>query len=297
MKRNSNNSKGVDNIEQEAPPSKRTKCNKTAKVKKWDETYLKYGFFLSDDQIPNVASQPECLICCKRLSNSALVPAKLQRHLEANHAAYETKTISFFKHMKSSVCKQKDSFLGAIKTDRDLLLTSYRLSHHILKTKKPFTLGKEVIKPALQIMAEQLLDKETERKFQYIPLSDTTVSRRGFYMAEDLLEQLLCKIGKVSCYGLQLDESTDIGRRAQLLLFIRIPDTDSYNIVDEYLCCLNLEVNTSAEQVFSKLNEFMTEKQIPWEKCCSLTTDGAAVMTGSFSGVGACVKAVDTNCI
>ena len=87
VKQNSNNSEGVDSIGQEAPPSKRTKCNKTSKVKKWDETYLKYGFFLPDDQIPNVAPQPECLICCKRLSNSALVPAKLQRH-------FETKTIS-----------------------------------------------------------------------------------------------------------------------------------------------------------------------------------------------------------
>ena len=41
----------------------------------------------------------------------------------------------------------------------------------------------------------------------------------------------------------------------------------------------------------------MTEKQIPWEKCCSLTTDGAAVITGHFSGVGARVKAIATNCI
>ena len=41
----------------------------------------------------------------------------------------------------------------------------------------------------------------------------------------------------------------------------------------------------------------MTEKQIPWEKCCFLTTDGAAVITGHFSGVGARVKAVATNCI
>ena len=260
VKRNSNKSEGVNSIEQEAPPSKRTKCNETAKVRKWDKTYLKYGFFLPEDQIPNVAPQPECLIYCKRLSNSVLVLATLQRHLEANHAVYETKTISFFKHMKSSVCKQKDSFLGAVKTKQNLLLTSYRLSHHILKTKKPFTLGEEVIEPALQIVAEQLLNKETERKFQNIPLSDTTVSRRGFHMAKDLLEQLLCKIGKVSCYGLQLNESTDIGRRAQLLVFIRIPDTDSYNTVDEHLCCLDLELNTSAEQVFSKLNEFMTEK-------------------------------------
>ena len=270
---------------------------KLSKLEKWDKTYLKYGFFLPDDQMPNVTPQPECLICFKRLSNSSLVSAKLQKHLEANQAAYESKTILFFKHKKSSACKRKDSFLGAVKTDQDLLLTSYKLLHDILKTKKPFTLGEKVIKPALQIVAEQLVDKKIEQKFQNIPLFDTTVSRRRFHMAEDLLEQLLCKIGKFSCYGLQLDESTDIGRRAQLLVFIRIPDTDSYNIVDRYLCFLDLEVNTSAEQVFSKLNEFMTEKQIPWEKCCSLTTDGAAVMTGHFSGVGARVKAVATNCI
>ena len=90
---------------------------KLPKLKKGDEAYLKYGFFMPDDQIPNVAPHPECLICCKRLSNSALVPTKLQRHLEDNHAAYGTKTISFFKHMKSSVCKRNDSFLGAVKTD------------------------------------------------------------------------------------------------------------------------------------------------------------------------------------
>ena len=41
----------------------------------------------------------------------------------------------------------------------------------------------------------------------------------------------------------------------------------------------------------------MTEKQIPWEKCCFLTTDGATVITGYFLGVGARVKAVVTNCI
>ena len=36
-------------------------------------------------------------------------------------------TISYFNQMKRSVHKQKDSFLGAVKTNPDLLLTSYRL--------------------------------------------------------------------------------------------------------------------------------------------------------------------------
>jgi len=60
VKRNHNN--GVDGNEQcssnvkEAPNPKRTKCNSIAKVRKWYDTYLRYGFFLPDDQIPNVAA-------------------------------------------------------------------------------------------------------------------------------------------------------------------------------------------------------------------------------------------------
>jgi len=53
MKRNSNNSEGVDVNEQcssnviEAPDPKRTKCNSSAKVRKWDDAYLRYGFFFA----------------------------------------------------------------------------------------------------------------------------------------------------------------------------------------------------------------------------------------------------------
>jgi len=54
VKRNNNNSEGVDGNEQrssnvkEAPHPKRTKCNSIAKVRKWDDTYFRYGFFLPD---------------------------------------------------------------------------------------------------------------------------------------------------------------------------------------------------------------------------------------------------------
>jgi len=70
-----------------------TKCNSSGKVRKWVNTYLRYRFFSPDDQILNVAPQPKCLICCYRLSNSVLAPAKLQRHLETNHPAYVTNTV------------------------------------------------------------------------------------------------------------------------------------------------------------------------------------------------------------
>jgi len=61
VKRNNNNSEGVDGNEQcssnvkEAHDPKRTKCNSIAKIRKSDDTYFRYGFFLPDDQILNVA--------------------------------------------------------------------------------------------------------------------------------------------------------------------------------------------------------------------------------------------------
>jgi len=67
VKRN-NNSEGVDGNEQcssnvkEAPNPNRTKCNSTAKVRKWDDTHLRYGFFLGNFEcsrcIPEMQEQP-----------------------------------------------------------------------------------------------------------------------------------------------------------------------------------------------------------------------------------------------
>jgi len=63
VKRNNNNSEGVDGNEQfssnvkEAPDPKRTKCNSIARIRKWKDTYLTCGFFLPDDQIVNVAAK------------------------------------------------------------------------------------------------------------------------------------------------------------------------------------------------------------------------------------------------
>ena len=97
--------------------------------------------------------------------------------------------------MITSVHKQKHFFLGTVKTDQDLLLTSHQMSQHIIKTNKHFTLAKEEIKPVLQSIAEQLLDKETECKLQNITklVFNIAVSRR-FHMTKDLLEHFNIKL-------------------------------------------------------------------------------------------------------
>jgi len=68
VKRNNNNSEGVDGKEQcssnviEASDPQRTNCNSTAKVRKWDDAHLRYGFFLGNFEcskyIPEMQQKP-----------------------------------------------------------------------------------------------------------------------------------------------------------------------------------------------------------------------------------------------
>jgi len=58
VKRNNNSSECVDGNEQcrpssnvkEVPNPKRTKCNTIAKVRQWDDTYFRCGFFLPNSE-------------------------------------------------------------------------------------------------------------------------------------------------------------------------------------------------------------------------------------------------------
>ena len=71
VKRNNNNSEGVDGYQQcssnaiEAPEPKRTKCNSVAKVRKWDDTYLTYGSFLWNSEcsryVPEMQEQHQSI--------------------------------------------------------------------------------------------------------------------------------------------------------------------------------------------------------------------------------------------
>jgi len=73
VKRNNNNSECVDGKEQcssnvkEASDPQRTKYTSTVKVRKWDDTHLRYGFFLRNSECSTYApemQQPSHYISC-----------------------------------------------------------------------------------------------------------------------------------------------------------------------------------------------------------------------------------------
>ena len=94
-----------------------------------------------------------------------------------------------------------------------------------------------------------------------------------------------------------MDETTDVVSQAQLIVFCRFADTACEKITEHYLFCKPLGVETTANAIFGTLDEYIKEKGLSWEKCKSVTTDGAAAMTGSINGVVKKFKEVSPECV
>ena len=69
-----------------------------AKSRKFSESYLKMGF---TSVLDNGKEKPQCVLCCSVLSNEAMKPSKLKRHLQQKHPAHVEKDLDFFKNKNS----------------------------------------------------------------------------------------------------------------------------------------------------------------------------------------------------
>ena len=111
-------------------------------------------------------------------------------------------------------------------------------------------------------------------------------------IAVSLKEIVLAKLRLAPCFGLQLDEATDISNKAQLIVYVRFPSIERMKIVDRYLFCFPISIETTALSVFSKLDNYFSEHEVMLSKFNSVSTDGARAMVGVRSGVVALIKQV-----
>ena len=70
-------------------------------------------------------------------------------------------------------------------------------------------------------MSELVHGKKYGDEIRKIPLSNDTVARRIAEISEDQLQQLITRLKKSQKFAIQLDETTDVSRNAQLLLSLR----------------------------------------------------------------------------
>ena len=88
-----------------------------------------------------------------------------------------------------------------------------------------------------------------------IPLSDNTIHRRIQDMSGNIECNLKSEILKHKLFALQVDESTDITGKAQLLVLVRFINDEA--IVEDFLCCKELSWTTKGQDVLDVLNSYL----------------------------------------
>lgn len=270
------------------PNSTKISVKPTAKSRKYNSDYLEMGFtFTGPEQQP----KPQCVICYESLSNECMKPAKLRRHLETKHPEYKSKSLDFFKNKLGELKRSRkniNNHYGA-NVNENATLASYEVSQLVAKCGKNHTIAEDIILPSAIILCKRMLGDEAARIISTVPLSNNTVQRRISDMANNIEDTLMVRLSKSDMFAIQLDESTDISKKAIMLVFVRYLLEDQ--IFEDFLFSCEL-LQTRAEDIFTALNDFFNKHDITWTKCVGLSTDGAKSMAGHKTGLQARVKAV-----
>ena len=158
---------------------------------------------------------------------------------------------------------------------------SFAVAWKIARAKAPHTAGENLIKPGSVEMARIMYGDAVANKLEMVPLSNDTMKRRIKELSRNVLQQTIAAIRHCERFSLQLDETTDIGSDAQLMVFVRYFDTNDF--VEQFLFCRPLAKNTT-EEIFKKVDFSFEEHQLEWSNCVFVCADCAPAMIRSNKG-------------
>lgn len=265
---------------------KRKRCDNggSGSYRQYHESYLSFGFTSCGGEQP----KPRCLICGEELSNEAMVPSKLKRHLITKHSFAAEKPVDYFKRLLSNQRAQASTFTKLSSVSNKAQEASYVVAELIAKKMKSYTTAENTILPACCEIVKIMFGEEYEKEVKKIPLSNNTIKRRIEEMSKDIETQVNEKLKVADLFALQVDESTDITGKSQVLAFVRFISEKS--LVEQFLFCKELPESTTGVDIFQLVNSYINTAGLSWQSCLSICTDGCPAMVGHLKGFLALVK-------
>lgn len=260
-----------------------SKSSRSKSFRMYNDSYLGLGFTCCDSEN---GPKPKCVVCGLELSNESMTPQKMKRHLSTKHRHLTQKPIDYFKRLLKENKQQSLGFEKKVKVAEKAQKASYLVAEQTVKQMKPHSIAESYFLPACCSVVKTLFGDEAEKEVKKIPLSNDTIGRRIKDMSSDI-EKSVCELVKDKMFALQADESTDIGGKPQLLVFIRF--IDDKKITEQFLCCKELS-QTTGQEIFSTVTEYLVEMDLTWKLCVGICTDGCPSMVGSVKGFVSLVK-------
>ena len=222
------------------------------KKRSYKEAFLNFGF---TSVIENSIEKPHCVIFFKVLTQESMKPRKLKQHFKSCHCELLEKSVDYSRR-KAEHLKNRRLNSGGMwpRQNKALLEASYRIAFRIAQSKKPHTIGEELIKPCLIEATTLILGKEKANKLEEISLSNDTIKKCISEMSQDILLQVVEEIRSGPIFSLQLDESTYVSSCAHLLVYGRYIFEN--NIKEQYLFSEPLSTTCKGEDVFRVVKAF-----------------------------------------
>uniref|UniRef100_A0A3Q2WIW4 DUF4371 domain-containing protein n=1 Tax=Haplochromis burtoni TaxID=8153 RepID=A0A3Q2WIW4_HAPBU len=198
----------------------------------------------------------QCVECGLMLSNEALKPLKLKRHLETKHPTLARKPAEYFKRKENGQQMQELSVASLTGNSKCALKSSYLVARLVTQSKKSFTIVEELILPAPVHMFHEMIGEAAAKKVLTILLSNNTVSHHIMDMALDIQHQLLERI----------KSSSRMSRMVHYCWFQFV----IAGTAEDMLFCGELPTRATAQECFRCIDNYFTENDLNWQNCVGI---------------------------
>ena len=252
-----------------------------------EEWELLYAVKESEDK-------PLCLICNKLFADNKV--DNIRKHYQASHSDFDSrfpcnsndrkKEIS---RLKSTMTQQKQVLKRYMTSSELTTLASYRVAWILAKNKKPFSDGaivKEILINVMEVLLENYpseIKSNLLKNLNTLQLSHQTIARRIVDISCDIEKQLKSQLADCRFFSVSLDESCDISDTAQLVFWVRYT-SQNFETKEELLAMCGMRDRVRALDILNVFNSLVEKFELNLSKLVSVTTDGAATMTGVKSG-------------